>query len=519
MKRIVECIPNFSEGRKKEIVDQIVAAITGVQGALLLDTEMDADHNRAVVTFAGEPEAVEEAAFRGAEVASRLIDLDEHRGEHPRIGATDVIPFVPIAGVTMEECVQMARRLGERIGRELEIPVYLYEKAATHPERENLAHIRHGEYEGLKETIATDPEREPDFGPRKLGKAGATAVGAREPLVAYNIYLSSHDIEIAQAIAKAVRHSSGGLTCVKALGMEIKQRGLVQVSMNMTDYRRTPLHRALELVRREAERYGVSVISSEIVGLAPEGALLEAAEFYLQLEGFDPHQVLEHRLTQKLEESPPAMKPTEGMEAFLEAVASASPAPGGGSVAALAGALAAALSSMVCQLTLGKEEFASVEPQMRAALEEAQGLKKELQALIEEDASAFHAILEAYRLPRKSKEEKERRGWAIQAALRGAASVPLTVAERGVRVLELIQTVAQSGNPEAASDAGTAAYMALAAVMGAALNVRTNAYSLDDTELTKAFEEQISILEDRAQGLAEEIKDLVVVRMKGSSAS
>ncbi len=296
VRKIVECVPNFSEGRRREVIDEIVAAISAVPGARVLDVKSDADHNRTVVTFVGEPEAVEEAAYRGVERAVDLIDMEKHRGEHPRLGAADVVPFVPITGVTMAECVEMARRLGERIGRELSIPVYLYEKAATRPERRNLADIRQGEYEGLRAEIGTNPQRAPDFGPARIGKAGATVVGARLPLIAFNVYLSTDDVEIARAIARAVRHSSGGLRYVKALGLLVE--GQAQVSMNLTGYRQTPIHRVLEMIRREAARYGVSVVRSEVVGLIPNEALVDAARFYLQLDGFSPDQILENRLAE-----------------------------------------------------------------------------------------------------------------------------------------------------------------------------------------------------------------------------
>jgi len=294
MRKIVECVPNFSEGRRKEVIDRIAAAISPVPHVHVLDVQSDADHNRTVVTFAGEPEAVEEAAFRGIEKAAELIDMRQHQGEHPRLGAADVVPFVPIKNVTMEDCVAIAQRLGERVGRELGIPVYLYEKAATRPERRNLADVRRGEYEGIKAEIATRPEREPDFGPRRLDKAGATVIGARPPLIAYNVYLNTDDVEVAKAIARAVRHSSGGLRYVKALGLLVK--GKAQVSMNLTDYRQTPVHRVVEMIRREAERYGVSVAESELIGLIPNEALVKAAEFYLQMGDFSSHQVLENRL-------------------------------------------------------------------------------------------------------------------------------------------------------------------------------------------------------------------------------
>jgi glutamate formiminotransferase len=294
MQQIVECVPNFSEGRRQAVIDQIVASISEVTGVRVLDVESDADHNRTVVTFIGEPGPVEEAAFRGIRRAAELIDMGQHRGAHPRMGATDVVPFVPVRGVTMDDCVQIARRLGARVGGELGIPVYLYEAAATSPHRVNLADVRRGEYEGIRQEIATNPQRAPDFGPRQMGRAGATAIGARPPLIAFNVYLTSDDVRIARAIAKTVRHSSGGLRYVKALGLLVE--GRAQVSMNLTDYRKTPIARVVEMIRAEAACYGVGIAESEIVGLVPQEALLDAAVHYLQLHRFSADQVLENRL-------------------------------------------------------------------------------------------------------------------------------------------------------------------------------------------------------------------------------
>lgn len=302
MRSIVECIPNFSEGRRSEIIDDIVAAIRSVAGAVLLDRESDPNHNRSVVTFVAAPDRVVEAAVAAAKRAAELIDLNKHTGEHPRMGSTDVIPFVPISGVSMDECVALARACGERLWGELGIPVYLYEKAATRPERENLATLRKGQFEGIRDEITTVESRHPDFGePRVHPTAGITAVGARPPLIAYNVNLATADVEIANKIARAVRHQTGGLRYVKALGFELKDRGIVQVSMNMVNYEGTPLYRAFEMIKREAERYGVAVVGSEIVGLVPQQALNAAADFYLQLEKFSQDQILEHRLAEAME--------------------------------------------------------------------------------------------------------------------------------------------------------------------------------------------------------------------------
>ncbi len=295
--KLVECVPNFSEGRDPKVLDDVVGAMTEVEGVRLLDKEMDADHNRAVVTIIGPPEAVLEGAFRGISRASEVIDLSKHTGEHPRMGATDVCPFVPVKGVTMGDCVELATRLGERVGKELSIPVFLYEAAATRPERENLAKVRKGQFEGLSEEIGKNPEKDPDFGPSKIHPtAGAIAIGARPFLVAYNINLDTDDLKIAKTIANAIRHARGGYRYVKAMGFEIKDRGIVQVSINMVNYKKSPLFRVFETVKREAARYGVNVLGSEVVGLVPADALVACADFYLQLEDFQADQVLENRL-------------------------------------------------------------------------------------------------------------------------------------------------------------------------------------------------------------------------------
>lgn len=295
MAKIVECIPNISEGRRLDIVEEIVAEIKKVPGVILLDYSSNPDHNRTVITFIGDPAGVSEAAWRLIAQAAERIDMTKHSGGHPRMGATDVVPFVPVQGVSMEECVALAKTLGERVGNELKIPVYLYEKAATRPERRNLADVRRGQYEGLKERIMT-PEGQPDYGPSILGKAGATAIGARPPLVAFNVNLGTNNMAIAKAIAKGIRGSSGGFVNVKALGVELTEEGIVQVSMNMVDTQGTPLYRALEFIKTEAAHYGVPVIGSEIVGLVPWQPMLEVAEYYLHLKGFSPEQILEKRV-------------------------------------------------------------------------------------------------------------------------------------------------------------------------------------------------------------------------------
>ncbi len=294
MQSLVECVPNFSEGRRPEVLDRLAAVFRGHPELRLLDIESDPDHNRSVFTLVGPPDTMVEAMFEAIKTAAALIDMEQHRGAHPRIGATDVVPFIPLRAMEMADCVALARQLGQRVGEELQIPVYLYEAAATRPDRVNLADIRRGEYEGLKAEIATNPDRRPDFGPARLGSAGATVIGARTFLIAFNVYLTTADVEIARKIAKTIRGSAGGLRYVKALGLSVN--GKAQVSMNLTDFEKTPIHVAVELIRREAQRYGVAIESSELIGLVPQQALLDAAAWYLQLDNFRPDMVLENRL-------------------------------------------------------------------------------------------------------------------------------------------------------------------------------------------------------------------------------
>jgi glutamate formiminotransferase len=294
MKQIVQCVPNFSEGRRQEIIDQIVAAVQSVADILILDIASDTDHNRSIITFVGEPAQVEEAAFRSVARAAALIDMTQHKGEHPRMGAADVVPFVPIRGVTMADCVTSARRLGQRVGAELDIPVYLYEEAATRETLRNLADVRRGEYEVIREEIATVEGRRPDFGPRRLGTAGAVAIGARAALIAFNVYLNTASVEIARAVARAIRHSSGGLRYCKALGLLVE--GRAQISMNLTNFQQTPMLRVLDLIRAEAAKWGCTIVESEVIGLIPQEALLHAATAALQLHDFKPGQVLENRI-------------------------------------------------------------------------------------------------------------------------------------------------------------------------------------------------------------------------------
>jgi len=506
---LVECIPNFSDARRPEVVEAITAAIQSVPQVFILDRHSDYDHNRTVITFVGPPEAVEEAAFRAIARAAELIDLNQHTGAHPRIGATDVVPFVPIQDITMQECVEMARRLGKRVGEELQIPVYLYEEAATRPERVNLENIRRGQYEALKEEIATNPDREPDFGPRRVGPAGATVIGARQPLIAFNVYLNTSDTAIAQKIAKAIRFSNGGLRYVKAMGVLVE--GKAQVSMNLTNYRQTPVFRVVELIRRECERYGVTIHHSEVVGLIPQEALNDSAIWYLQLDGFDPHQILEYRLSQVMRSSTQQEQPLKEVS-FLESLAAATPTPGGGSAAAFSGAMAAALVAMVARLTLGKKKYEAVKEQMWQTLDKAEALRKDLLTAVDEDARAFEAVMAAMKLPKDTPEQEGARQQAIQEATLRAAQIPLNVAQTALEVMALALTAAELGNINAISDAASAAALAQSAITCAGYNVRINLASLGEPETAQSMLTQIRHIEAQAASLQERIQALLKER-------
>ena len=495
---LVECVPNFSEGRRPEVIARIVDSIRAVPGVAVLDQSSDADHNRSVVTFAGPPDAVEAAAFEAIATAATLIDLDQHQGAHPRLGATDVVPFIPLRGVTMDDCVAIAQRLGERVGRELSIPVYLYESAATRPDRENLATVRKGEYEGLKDAIGTDPDRAPDFGPAALGPAGATVIGARPFLIAFNVYLNTADVEIASKIAKAIRHSGGGLRYVKALGLLVD--GQAQVSMNLTDFRRTPIARVVELIRSEASRYGVMPTHSELVGLIPEDALIDAAQWYLQLDLFTPDQILERQLAAAQTPAPSednlALKP----DAFVNAVSAGNAAPGGGAVAAAAGALAAALAEMVARLTVGKKRYEDVQAQAESIAASAEALRGQLLDGIRADVAAFEQVMAAYAIPK----DDPGRADAIRQATHGAADVPLSVARSALAALKLAGQAAGIGNRNAITDGLAGVHMALAAVEIAALNVRVNV-SGDESPAAAQYRAAITAVVDEARRVGAEV--------------
>ncbi|HTV60250.1 MAG TPA: glutamate formimidoyltransferase [Verrucomicrobiae bacterium] len=497
MKRLIECVPNFSEGRDTSKIDAIVASLSEVGGVYLLDRESDSDHNRSVVTIAGDPEAVAEAALRGVGKAAELIDLTRHSGAHPRLGATDVLPFIPIEGVTIEDCVALAKKVGREIWSRYRIPVYFYEAAAQRPERANLENIRKGQFEGLREELQRSLDRAPDVGdPALHPSAGATVVGARKFLIAFNINLDTSDVEIAGKIAKSIRYSSGGLRYVKAMGVDLRARNLAQVSINMTDFEHTPLHRVFEMVKREAQRYGASIVGSEIVGLIPKRAIELTADFYLQFESFSPAQVFENRLEASL-----AGGRWEGggklaalARPFLDAVAAPTPTPGGGSAAAFAGALAASLGQMVAALSRKKKSQAAFADSLSDILAELRDSADALSKATDLDAASFDAVMAAYKLPHSTSDEERVRESAIQSALQGAATVPLEVARRSADVFEKLGQLEPMSSSSMLSDIRVGRFLASAAVQGAVENVRINAGSISESAVASLLASEAAAL-------------------------
>jgi glutamate formiminotransferase/formiminotetrahydrofolate cyclodeaminase len=500
--KLIECVPNFSEGRRPEVIAAIRDAIAAVGGAHVLDTSADASHNRCVITFVAPIDKVADAAFAGIREAQRLIDLTSHSGEHPRMGAADVVPFIPLEGSTMEDCIALARQLGERVGRELGIPVFLYERAATRPDRENLADVRRGEFEGLRDEIGKTPQRTPDFGPSTVhATAGAVAIGARPFLVAYNVYLGpASNMPVAKEVAKSVRGSVGGLRYVKGLGFEVD--GQAQVSMNLVDTEKTPLHQAFDMVRMEAEARGVTPTWSEIVGLVPERVLFDAAARHVRLRNFSTDMVLERKVRATVGGG-------ESLSGFVSSVASPSPTPGGGSVAAHAGALAAALAQMVAGLTVGKKKYAAADAEMRELAMRAAALGNALATLVARDASAYAVVAAAYKLSAETEIQQREKTARIDDALVHAAEVPLETARACAGVAELALAVAERGNSNAASDAGVAALLAEAGCVGAGYNVRINVASLTEKARGAALADEAKRLVAKTRELARRTEAIV----------
>lgn len=549
--KLIECVPNFSEGRDQKVIDAITGEIAAVDGAMLLDVDPGAATNRTVVTFVGTPEAVEEAAFRAVRKAAELIDMTRHRGEHPRMGATDVCPFVPIQGATMEDCVAISRRLGRRVG-ELGIPVYLYAHAATRPERERLPDIREGEYEALA-TKLEDPAFAPDFGPAAFNpRSGATAIGAREFLIAWNVDLNTRDRKLANRIAMELRETGtlkkdadgkivrdadgkavrvpGRFPALQGGGWYIEEYGRAQVSFNLMNHEVTSMHAVFDACCEEAGKLGLRVTGSELVGLVPLAALLAAGDHYLERQGatrgvpekerihaavlslglddLTPFEPAEKIVEYKYRGAPAGLR-AMSLAAFADELSSDSFAPGGGSVSALCGALSAALSAMVAALTWPKADMADSRPLMQRTGCDAQALKDWFTAAVDADTEAFLGVIAARRLPKKTRQEQAARLAAIETANQGATQVPLAVLERSVEALALAVTAAAKGNPASVTDAGVAGACALAAAEGAALNVEINLRELTDEAAADEIRARLASSLAEARRLAAEVQATV----------
>lgn len=529
MKPLIECVANFSEGRRSDVMDAILESIERAGGVYLLDSSHDIDHNRMVVTFAGLPEEVAKSAFAGIQKAAEHIDLNKHQGVHPRFGAADVIPFIPLRDTSMAECIEVARYVGRRVAEELELPVYFYDQAAMRPENQDLANIRTPsfQYEHLREAIGTDPRWVPDMGPAELGAAGAVLLGARRPLIAFNIYLNTDDLDIAKSIAAAVRYSSGGLRDVKSAGFLVADRA--QVSLNLSNHEQTPLHRVFELIRREAAQHGVVVHSSELIGLIPQQALIDSAAWYWQLKDFDANRILENRIAQAEsalaplgEEEPPVpedatfhvvLPPIDDArrpEQLVAAVAQATAAPGGGASLSTTGALAAALTEMVAGLTIGKKGYANVEENMLAIQSTAFKLRDALLDTVGQDIDAVSHLMATIRQAKSLPDGGEE---AIQEATLAAADVPLHTARLIFEVLQLLEQVTEKGNHNAAIDAAVGANLALAALESAALNVRANLMGITDATIVARYTDEIRHMLSVARPLCPRIVALACERI------
>ncbi len=551
MRKLVECVPNFSEGRDKSKLEEIKKVIRSVKGVKLLDVDPGEATNRTVFTFVGDPESVKEAAFRAIEKAAEIIDMREQTGAHPRLGATDVVPFVPLEGVTMEDCVKIARELGERVGKELNIPVYLYEEAATTEERKSLSYVRKGEYEALPEKLK---ELKPDFGPdeynERIAKTGGTIIGAREFLIAYNVNLNTKDKKLANEIALNIRENGrlkrdkngkiikdekgnklrvpGTLKNVRAIGWYIDEYGIAQISINLLNYKKTPLWKVYEEVIEQAQKLGLLVTGSEVVGLIPKETILEVGKHFLEKQGkslgvperelvdiavkslelssvspFNPDEKIIEYIIEKDYKSKllTEMKITD----FVDEVSSDSPAPGGGSIAALAGSLSSALSSMVAALSYGKKGYEKFNNEFSELGAEAQKIKQEFVRLIDEDTNAFNLYMEARRLPKKTDEDKQQRERAMEKAAQYAAEVPMKVLEKTIGVLKIAERVSEIGNINSISDVGVAGWMARTAAEGAFLNVKINLPSINDDKFRKELESKANETLEEARKLSQQV--------------
>lgn len=529
MRPLIEAVPNFSDGRNQETIDTIVEHMARAGGVHILDVSSDHDHNRTVVTLVGLPEEVQKSLFAGIEIASERIDLTQHEGVHPRMGATDVVPLIPIRDVSMADCVDIAHQLGQQVADRLNIPIYFYGEAALRQDYQELSAIRTPsfQYEQLREKIQLDPNWVPDIGQPELGTAGATLISARQPLIAYNAYLNTDNVDVAKLIARAIRFSGGGLRYVKASGFLVN--GQAQVSMNLTDYRHTPVHRVLDLLRHEANHYGVRITHTELIGLMPQAALNASAVWHWQLHDFNPNMILEHRIQQAEsqkgqlgEEEPPVpegasvkvvlpeLNETRRPEQFAIAVAQASATPGGGAVAAQVGALIAALTEMVAGLTIGRRGYQEQDTKMTAIRSSAYELREKLLDAVAQDSDAIdHLMAEV----RRAKSDNLTEEPDIQTATLQVADVPLTVARASYDLLLLLEQVGEYGNHNATIDVAMAAHLALAVLEGSVLNIKVNILGLTDEQLTKRYHDECEHLLDIARPLTHKILEITQKRV------
>jgi len=546
--RIVECVPNFSEGRNMDIINAITKEIEETEDVVLLDVDPGADTNRTVVTFVGSPEGVKEAAFKAIKKASELIDMRNHKGAHPRMGATDVCPFVPVSGVNMNDCIEIAKDVGKKVAEQLNIPVYLYEEAATRPERKDLSNVRKGEYEGLPEKLK-DPEWAPDFGkPIFNPRSGASIIGAREFLIAYNLNLNTRDKKRANKVAFTIRERGklnknaegnkvripGLLKAVKAIGWYIPEYGFAQISVNLINYKITPLWKLFEVASEEADKIGLRVTGSELVGLIPKEAMIQAGRHFLDKQGkcsgvpeeelihiavlsmgmdqiapFRPEEkIIEYRIAK------PRILSGMGINKFIDDLSSDSPAPGGGSVAALLGSLSSALSSMVANLTYGKKGYEDAYSVMNDIAIKLQEIKDEFLNLMDEDTEAFNKVMDAFRLPRKTEEEKIEREKIIEEATKGATLIPLETLRLTKEIIPLIEVAAKKGNKNSISDAGVSAISAIGAAESAYLNIIINLKSIKDQSFVAKIKKEANEHLEYVRKEAEKIKNGVIEKLK-----
>jgi len=562
MKQLIECVPNFSEGNDLNIINQIADAIRSVEGVKLLNVDPGKATNRTVMTLVGEPYLVVRAAYRGIEKAAELIDMSKHKGEHPRMGATDVCPFIPVANITMEETAEYAKQLGKRVGEELRIPVYLYEAAQSNPSRKNLAVIRHGEYEGLPKKIL-DPAWKPDYGDTKFNvKSGASVIGARDFLIAYNVNLNTKSVRRANSVAFDIREAGrvkrtgdpvtgpiekdangkeiripGKLKGVKAIGWYIEEYGIAQVSINITNFRETPLHIVFDETSKSAQERGIRATGSELVGLIPLSAMTDAGKYFLKKQGLSvgvseselihiavksmgldelsPFHPEERIIEYQLKKDTMNNKLTSmTLSSFADETASESPAPGGGSISAYIGALGISLGTMVANLSAGKRGWEDKVEQLSSWAEKGQHYKDILLSLVDEDTNAFNKIMEAFGLPKGTDDEKKARKAAIQSATKHAIEIPFKVMETSFASMAIIKEMAEHGNPNSVSDAGVGALCARSAVMGAFLNVKINASGLDDKEYVKDILDKASSIEQKTKAMEDEILKIVESKIK-----